>query len=1156
MKGCNFAALMPNPAAGIFALCFFLIAAFVAPAQEAEIYDELAAAENDNGELYNGDADIAAYQPPPPPAEEPHPEADFLELEIRTSSLMELAAWARELGLSDGGTRSDLAARLRAFFRLPAPMGQDFVEQRVITIESANITEYFTLAAVDEDYARFRGDVIISLRDGYSVHRIRAGEILFNRTRNVLSASGGVEYTREEGTTTEIFRGESITVNLDNWSSIFIDGVTERMMEGSPSAYRFEGTIISRDAEGATLLRNATITNPATDETFWSISASRLWLLPGNDFAIANAVLRVGNIPLFYLPFFFFPADQVVFRPVLGFRSREGTFMQTTTYVLGRPRTEVLTDSSISMIFGGAGEDMETERHGIFLRTTGERRQDPSDVRLSFLVDAYVNLGVFLGTELALPAGGVFGETTVSAGLGFSRNIFNIDGVFTPFPNFDGESEWNRSQFFFTDVPFRYRFEMTGSFVTPAGSLSWDIPFFSDPFVDRDFMNRPQPGDWFSMLRDFAESDEEVLTDTGDFLSSYQWRILGNFNFPTAALHPAISSLSISQFLTSLEFNMRGSTVGHPNPDSAFFFPQRLILFSLTASMAGTPFAFGAPEPFTPGIGPPPGLAMLPDLPISPWQTPEENDDGALAADERMFSPPVLAQTFTIRTGGGPRLTIDYRLTPTASTEMQFDSRMRPGHWDIQENVDWTDISSIQSRFNLGSDFGFNLTHAGIGAYSASFRILGRGSWANYWMMNEEAGEFLDAAGNPDETRVLAALDSANNATGFSTSWTFNTSVRPFFQSDIWGNTNITYDLHGLLVRNRFDLPTGTPAGQGERIWETGSWDRDNISVHRIATNIVANVMDQNQNVTITTALPPLAATATLNATFNKWISTTTINTTVTEPWNREDREFGDIRITEILNFTPNINFRQEFVINPEIGQSTTLISTLNLWAFNASYSVLYTRPYRFNPNFVIGGGENLWQQLADPSLEAQFFRFGYNRTFSRTNLWGGRLALSLNINTSVNFDLQRYTQSYLNFNMNFTARITNLFELSFTTLSRNDVLFRYFQNMPFFNAAPVDLFPGQETNILVDLINSFRFDNQDLRRSSGFKLRSMNVRLLYRLGDWNARFTVRSSPVLSGIGADATFRFQNEISFVVQWVPISEIRAQVHYEENRLTVR
>ncbi|MCL2205900.1 MAG: LPS-assembly protein LptD, partial [Treponema sp.] len=379
MKGCNFAALMPNPAAGIFALCFFLIAAFVAPAQEAEIYDELAAAENDNGELYNGDADIAAYQPPPPPAEEPHPEADFLELEIRTSSLMELAAWARELGLSDGGTRSDLAARLRAFFRLPAPMGQDFVEQRVITIESANITEYFTLAAVDEDYARFRGDVIISLRDGYSVHRIRAGEILFNRTRNVLSASGGVEYTREEGTTTEIFRGESITVNLDNWSSIFIDGVTERMMEGSPSAYRFEGTIISRDAEGATLLRNATITNPATDETFWSISASRLWLLPGNDFAIANAVLRVGNIPLFYLPFFFFPADQVVFRPVLGFRSREGTFLQTTTYVLGRPRTEVLTDSSISMIFGGAGEDMETERHGIFLRTTGERRQDPSD---------------------------------------------------------------------------------------------------------------------------------------------------------------------------------------------------------------------------------------------------------------------------------------------------------------------------------------------------------------------------------------------------------------------------------------------------------------------------------------------------------------------------------------------------------------------------------------------------------------------------------------------------------------------------------------------------------------------------------------------------------------------------------------------------------
>ncbi|MCL2374416.1 MAG: LPS-assembly protein LptD, partial [Treponema sp.] len=347
----------PGAAKIFFLLCFLPAAAFNAPAQEIA----------DNGIEYDIEygADEETVLPAPQEEADLRPEIAHLQMEIRTSSLMELAAWARELGLSDGGTREDLAARLRAHYRLPATPGAEALEQRVITIESANTTEYFTLDVVSEDYARFRGDVVISLMDGDSIHRIRAGEILFNRTRNVLSASGGVEYVREEGNIVETFRGDSITVNLDNWSAIFIDGVTERSVAGNPTAYRFAGTVISRSAEGATVLRRAEITNPANEEAFWSISASRLWLLPGNDFAIANAVLRVGNIPLFYIPFFYFPADQVVFRPVLGFRTREGTFLQTTTYILGRPRTEVLGESSITMIFGGADEDMETRREGI-----------------------------------------------------------------------------------------------------------------------------------------------------------------------------------------------------------------------------------------------------------------------------------------------------------------------------------------------------------------------------------------------------------------------------------------------------------------------------------------------------------------------------------------------------------------------------------------------------------------------------------------------------------------------------------------------------------------------------------------------------------------------------------------------------------------------
>ena len=1155
---------LPGTAKLLFLLCFFLVTIFYVHSQvEPGIMTAANIGVEDDGDIGIGYEDYPEDEIEI--AEEPHPEAAYLEMEIRTSSLMELASWARELGISDGGTREELAARLRAYYRLPTPLGAAFVEtQRIITIESATMTEYFTLDVVNEDYARFRGDVIISLRDGNAVHRISAGEILFNRTRNVLTASGGVEYVKEEGNTIETFRGDTITVNLDNWSSIFIDGVSERTIEGSPTAYRFAGTIISRDAEGSTLLRNAEITNPAHEEALWSITASKLWLLPGNDFAILNAVLRVGNIPLFYIPFFYMPADQIIFRPVLGFRSREGTFFQTTTYILGRPRTEALTESSITAIFGGAGEDMETRREGIFLRTTGERVQDPNDVRLSVLFDSYVNLGVYLGTELALPRRGPFGEFALSAGVGFTRNIYPIGNSHTPFPNFDGESEWNRSMLFSLDVPARYRLLMTGSYETRYGSLSWEIPFYSDPFVNRDFMRRPQTRDWFSMLREFAETPREENIVAEDALTSYEWSLSGSFNFPVTRVSPYINTLSISNFSSSLHFGARDSNryladITNPrlpaNPGMRFFFPQRFTIYNISATMGGTLFSFGA-TPLTPLAAVPaqtaPGIARLPDLPISPWETPDEPADAA-PRDEHAFSPPVLAQTFQFRAFGGPRVSFDYQFTPTAATELQF--RSTQANWPEQEDIDWGEISTILSRIRTDGNMGFNLTHTGGGAYSASVRLLATGTWQGYTYLNEGAEDFLFTSGpyigQPDPERVRAAQDRAASETAITTSWDFTSSVRPFFHSEVWTNTSLQYHVRGLFVKNTFDMETR------DRSWEFGNWDGDDISIHQVRANIVANIMDHNQNVILTTVLPPRDPAATANATFRKWISTTNIRASVQEPWDNDARVFDPVHITETLTFTPRINFQQHIIFNPEEDQLTTLTSRLNLGGFNASYSVLYARPWRFNPNFYVGSGLPLWEQPYEQSFEPQEFRLGYIASFSRNNLWGRRLSFSVDFDSNMIFDLQRHTDSRLNFRMTVTTRITNFLAMSFSTVSENAVLFRYFQNMPFFDAPPANIYSGQETNFFVDLFNSFRFDDPERRRQSGFKLRSMNLSLIHHLGDWNARLTIHSTPHLDRRpGVLPEYRFRNEISFLVQWVPIGEIRTQVDYIDQRLRVR
>jgi lipopolysaccharide assembly outer membrane protein LptD (OstA) len=389
------------------------------------------------------------------------------EMDIRTSTLLELAEWCRSLGLSEGGSKQELDLRLREHYGIGAeektiPLANgETGEQKTIIIESARSTEYFTLEVVNEDYARLEGNVIVSLKDEDAVHRIQAWEIVYNRTRNTMTAKGNVEYKKESGDSIETFKGDSLTINLDTFAGIFTGGASERSTANSGSsedeqstAYRFEGNVISRSEDGVTILQDAIVTNGKNEENYWSIKASKIWLLPGSDFAIFNAILKVGEIPILYIPFFFLPADEIIFHPVIGTRTREGYFFQTTTYILGRPKASETEEKSTTSIFGNSS-DMEKTRNGLFLRSTGQKSRDPNDTRLSILFDAYANLGLYLGTELELPDLGILDNLNLSFGLGFTRDIYEFSPEwYTPFaPDFNGESNWNWSKLFAEEIP-------------------------------------------------------------------------------------------------------------------------------------------------------------------------------------------------------------------------------------------------------------------------------------------------------------------------------------------------------------------------------------------------------------------------------------------------------------------------------------------------------------------------------------------------------------------------------------------------------------------------------------------------------------------------------------------------------------------------------
>ena len=1091
--------------------------------------------------------------------EEPlSPELSYIDMDIRTSSLMELAAWARELGISEGGTRDDLAMRLRNYYGIVSSASTGTLEQRVITIESARTTEYFTLFALDEEYARFTGGVIISLRDGDALHRIQANEILFNRSRNVLTASGGVEYVREETDTIETFRGEYITVNLDNWASIFLDGASIRSVSGNVSAYRFSGTIISRNAEGVTVLTGAEISNPSNPDALWSLNASKLWLLPGNDWAILNAILKIGNIPVLYIPFFYYPTDEIVFHPVLGARSRDGTFLQTTTYILGRPSVSTVSENSITRIFGSVDDNTERTLEGIFLRSTGERIISPNDTRLSLLFDAYVNMGIYIGTELALPASGNMNELNLSFGIGITRDIFdrhpvtgNPFGAFTPFPYLDGRSYWNSSNFFNLTVPFRYRMDFSGGFNYTGGRLSFSLPFYSDPFVDRDFMRRSEVLDWLEMLREGAVTDtHDLLGDSG--IHSYEWRLNFSYNPNFSNLSPYITNMAITSFSSNLLFNRRSisnyqinATV--PNPGQSFFFPHRFTLFAISAVVSGNPYRSSAPLARQSQTDDIPEISFQ-ELFISPFVNIDEEEEGEDSElntghyndtdDVLALRPPVLSQRFTLPVQGRPVLSLDYRVNPSTAAEMQY--RSSQNNWGTQDDINWNEISNVLYRLRGDGSVTLNLNQSGSNIYSASLQLTGTGSWQNFLYLNEGAEEFSTNA------LVTAARNRTYRETFFTSSYNLTGTVRPFTQNEIWSNSNFEYNIGGLLGRTTVDTSGVDP----EWSWNFGRFDERDIRNHRISANFAANLRNNIQNLRLMAVIPPLNSMITADATFRFWISETRISGRVRHPFDDEEMIIDPVSITEILTF-PNGSFRQHVVFNPEIDEYTTITSDLRLGGFSALFTASYARPYEF---IGTSGSGDIWLLKDEPILAPREFRLGYNQSWNPNRLWQERLSYSVNLNTSLTFDLQRYTRTRLNFSMGVRMGITSFMDATFSVVSENNMMFQYFQHLPFYDLNET-LYQNREQNILIDLLNSFRFDNEFLRRSSGFKLRSLSFGLIHYMGDWNASLNITTSPYLDRSTFPYSYRFSSDISFLIQWIPIGEIKTQIDHSSDRLTI-
>jgi hypothetical protein len=794
---------------------------------------------------------------------------------------------------------------------------------------------------------------------------------------------------------------------------------------------------------------------------------------------------------------------------------------------------------------------MEKTQHGIFLRSTGKKSRDPNTTRLSVLLDAYANLGFYAGTELALPKKGIFNEYKLSLGLGFTRDVVKIanNNVYTPFPNYDGTDEWNSSYLLGSDVPFRFRMTNAGSLGGKYGTFTWSLPFYSDQFVNRDFLDRSEEMDYVKMLKNDGSEIETEANLTKNVLGSYEWRIGGSSTISLPSLAPYITSLSISQLSSFITFNYRNSAMWRNKtnlPDSTFYYPDKFTIYSVTASVSGTPLSLGSSTASgsSTGAGTAPDAETEPEpdlfkglgVPSAPWPVEEADTATAVSrsgSDPSALTPPVLSQRFDLPRSGGLRFSIAYQLSPTSATELKFDSTSgnRPDHWTEAENVDWSQFSSILFNAKADGSATFSLSDTN-NFVSTSLRFTGSGSKQDYTYMNEDSVEY------DTQAKVNAAKIRAMTATSFTSSSEFTTTVRPFYLSPVWSNTNFQYSIKGLIAKSVLkDAAANNP---DDAWWDIswGKWEREYLDSHRMAANLQASVMNKAQTLSVTAEMPPRETSLAGDATVRAWISETNLSGKVRDPY--EDPIYDPLRFTETLRFNSSFSASQNIVYDPEKEEFTSMTSSLSFYGLTASLTSSYAATYKLELN----NATNQWRWNSYPeSFEPQKFTMGYVRTFKKDELWEKRLSYSLGLNTSMTFDLQRFTNSSLNFTLNFTLGISKFLDITLGTTSANASMYRYFRDWGIFDV-PDDLPVIGETNIFTDLLNSFRFDDEKLRQDSGFKLKSFKLSLLHHLGDWDAKLDIALSPYLDNAARE--YKFNTEIAFVVQWLPISEIKTEI----------
>ena len=898
-----------------------------------------------------------------------------LALDIAVSSWYELRELCVRYGLpeSDNDTASDLRARLYAFFGIAAS-GKAAGESAVV-VERSSAFDYIVLGESADSLLELAGGVRITVAtpDGFS-HRLEADALRYDRAENSVAARGHVVYERSGNGRSDRFTGDSIAADLDDYTGVFLDGSFDmESPQGTVTrTMRLKaGRILRRDDE-LVLFEGAVATACDEPEPHYSLRARKLWLLGGGDWAIADAVLFIGKVPVLWLPFFYYPSEELVFHPVFGVRAREGSFLQTSTYLVGRKTGTAAASGLLSMVQRQDDSGGTTELTGLFLRRVASAAGAAGTARpmLRIIADAYTSLGALAGVEGSLPSRSGSLDFSVSAAA--SRSLFlESTGLYSPFDYAGGyASVWNGSNFAGADLPFRYGLSFTyknrwagrGSELAVNAS----VPLYADPYYEQDFLYRLPDRSWLDMLIGGSAGGSAPAKRS---LLSQNITLSGSFT-PQGDDSGLLPRLQLSKLGSALSWRVRSQPVTGlgtlarrllaADPARDFFYPDTLTLFDGNLNLSGT-----------------------------------------LLSNEAARSAP------TSQSGPEALYRLGWRASGSALGEQKFDAAT----WTDPDSIDWNlyyALFSWRGSLALESRLG---TRDGIAEFLSTLQLAAQ---------DQRRPLFNDERTSPATVHPYLLSDYGYRQSVLDSTATLN--LRPFAASSLWSPTGITWSISPRWLKTVYAGLDGSGAAAAPR-YDTSyfAWEADSIPNHAVEMLVGLRPGGRTQRLSFKAALPPLQENLGLtldldSAPARLSVAGTYGKTTAATPAK-------PLTLTARLQAgkSPGPNLQSDFAWDFDAEAPLSSVTTAGSGPFAATWTMRKARGYAFSGGaWVLDGTESFRPYEARASFRPQFAALGATMALSATQNLVRFTESSIQAEFGAKFNLPG------GFSLNFSSLSTN----------------------------------------------------------------------------------------------------------------------------------